>query len=955
MRRFIFAILWGMALSAAAQKVTVKGVIHDSTGLKLPSATVMLMSPKDSTLVNFGVSNTQGVFEIRNVSRGEYLLKISFVGYGTLIRKFRTAESEPITDLGTLTMVSESQMLQEFTVVGDKAAVVVKKDTIEFNAGSFKTKANANVEDLLKKLPGVEVESDGTIRAQGEQVQRVTVDGREFFGRDPKLATRNLPADAVEKVQIFDKKSEQAAFTGIDDGSKEKTVNLELKEEKRNAAFGNIMAGAGTEDRRQAKANINRFSKGRQISFLGMANNINEQGFSIDDYMNFSGGAQQMMGGGGGGGISINVNSGGGASGTGGNSVPLNFGGRQNGIMTNYAGGLNFNQDYDKGRSKSGGNYFYNRLDQQIDRDLNRTNYLPADPALNLPARSYDFVQTSRQSTSGDNHRTNLTVDHFLDSANSLRFTAAASLAENSSDVTSEATTYSPAGDVTNTSDRRTTNTGTSTSFSGSLLWRHKFARKGRTFSSNFTFDRTRSDNDGTLLSENEFFGVNPRTQIIDQINRQRSENGVLGGTFSYTEPLGNRRYLEANYNHRISRNDVDREVFNQENGDLITDAQLSNAYTSEYTYSRPGLNLRINREKYNVTVGAGYQNTRLQGDLITRNVTIDRTFRNLLPVARFNYDFTTFKRFRFDYEASMREPTLQQLQPVVENSDPINIYVGNPELKPSYVHTGSANFTWFDPSKSMNFFTFLNSTYQTKAIINAQSVNENLVRTTTPVNVKDQLSVNANMNLGFPIKKLLSRINVGPSGNYLRTQNILNERESSIIQQTLGGNVRYNLTYKDILTLDLSANVRAQQTRYDANPELDQNFLNKTYSAETSLSFLKHYQLTANYDYFVYESVTTGFRQTIPVMNIWLSRFVLKGNSGELKAGVSNLFDRSLSVTQSATANYLQQERLNNLGRYFMVSFTYALNKQLNPFGGGGGGGGRRGGGMMRMMIRQD
>ncbi|MEY3405912.1 MAG: hypothetical protein RL161_1342, partial [Bacteroidota bacterium] len=422
-----------ISCSVYGQKFTVRGQVVDSLAASLPSATVMLLNPKDSSLVNFGVSDPRGFFEMRNVTKGAYQIKVTFVGYGSFQKLFTIDNpSGTLVDVGQLKLQTESQLLEGITISGTKAPVTVKKDTIEFNAGSFKTKANANVEDLLKRLPGVEVETDGTIRAQGEQVQRVTVDGREFFGRDPKLATRNLPADAVEKVQIFDKKSDQAAFTGIDDGSKEKTVNLELKEEKRNAAFGNLMAGAGTDNRRQAKANINRFTKGKQISFLGMANNINEQGFGIDEYMNFSGGAQQMRGGGG----SFNLNIGG----DGGNQIPLNFGGRQNGIISSYAGGLNFNQDYSKGQSKAGGNYFYNRIEQNINRSLERVNYLPENPTLNLPARSYNFNQDSKQFTTGDNHRTNLTVDHFLDSANSLRFTAAGTLTENTSDVTSSST-----------------------------------------------------------------------------------------------------------------------------------------------------------------------------------------------------------------------------------------------------------------------------------------------------------------------------------------------------------------------------------------------------------------------------------------------------------------------------------------------------------------------------------
>jgi hypothetical protein len=493
-----------------------------------------------------------------------------------------------------------------------------------------------------------------------------------------------------------------------------------------------------------------------------------------------------------------------------------------------------------------------------------------------------------------------------------------------------------------------------STAVNATLLWRHKFSRKGRTFSSNFNFNKSLSDADGTLNSENNFFGnLNNEVQIIDQVNTQKTDNQTLGATFSYTEPLGNRRYLEFNYNYRINRNDVNREVFNRENSALEKDDLLSNEYTSDYTFSRPSINLRFNREKYNVTIGAGYQNTRLEGDLITRNILIDRTFRNVLPTARINYDFTSFKRIRLDYDASMREPTIQQLQPVIDNTDPLNIYIGNPNLKPAYAHTMSANFTTFDPAKSINFFTFINATYQTNAITTSQSVDQRLVRTSIPVNVKDNVNVSANMNLGFPVKKLKSRFNVGPTATYFESINVLNESESSVVQQTIGGNARYNFNMEDKFTLDLSANIRDQITSYESAPEQDQEFINTTWSAETSITILKNFQLNSSFDLYQYESKTTDFRQEIPILNIWLSRFLLKGNSGELKVGVSNLLDKSLGITQTASANFLQQETINNLGRYIMVSFTYALNRQLNPMGGGPGG--RRGPGGMRMMIMRE
>lgn len=934
-RIYILIVLLSIVQISVAQKFSIKGQVTDSTKSALPSSTVMLLSQKDSTLVNFGVSDKTGLFEIKNVGVGDYFLKVTFVGYETYQKRISAVGAGGDINVGSIKMIPQDRELEELVIKGEKAPVTLKRDTIEFNAGSFKVKANANVEDLLKKLPGVEVETDGTVRAQGEQVQRVMVDGREFFGRDPKLATRNLPADAVEKVQVFDKKSDQSIFTGIDDGQKEKTINLELKEEKRNGAFGNMMAGAGTDDRFQAKANINRFGKGKQLSFLGMGNNVNEQGFSFSDFLNFTGGSQQMAGGGGGGRVSIQLD------GDNTNGVPLNFGGRQNGIMTNYAGGVNFNRDLTK-KAQLTSSYFYNRLDQDIRQGTDRINFLPNQP-------SYNFNENSIGSNLNDNHRVNLTLDQKIDSANSIKFTNNITYSESSQRSTTNSETRSNDNTLQNKSERFNTNDQTSFNLNSSALFRHRFAKKGRTLSTNLTLGISKTDGKGNLNSTNQFYGNNPRVEELSQRNTQTNSTQSYGGTLTYTEPLGGRKYLEANYSYRTNQNQVERIVYNEKGGASTIDPFLSNIYNSNYIYSRPGVNFRMNRQKYNFAVGVGYQNTQLKGDLITQNAKINRSFENFLPVARFNYDFSNFKHLRFDYETSMQEPSIQQLQPAVINTDPLNISVGNPDLRPGYAHNLSANFTTFNPSKFINFFAFMTAVYTTNAIANSQSVDPtNFVRTSKPVNVRDNLRINGNFNLGVPIKNLNSRFNFGPTFSITNGINLLNDLENRTKQQTVGGTARYNYTFKEILIVDLSANLSRQQTEYDFNQQQNQAFINRTYTAEANLTFLKNYQLNTSYNYYSYNSETTNFSQNIPVLNIGLSRFLLKNNVGELKIGVNNLLDQNLSVNQTATANYLQQTTSNNLGRYFMVSFTYALNKQLNPMGGGRGG--RRGG--MQMII---
>ncbi len=927
MKKLLLILLVTMSGVASAQKFSIKGQLLDSMSAPLPSATVLLLNPKDSSLVNFGVGNAQGNFEIKNVNKGEHLFKVTYLGFRSLTKKITTPEIGTVVDLGKIIMEPVSNELSAIEIEADKAPVTVKKDTIEFNAGSFKTKQNAVVEDLLKKLPGVEVDNDGNITAQGEQVRRVTVDGKNFFGTDPKLATKNLPADAIKKVQVFDKKSDQTAFSGIEDGQREKTINLELKDDKKNGTFGSLMAGGGTDDRFQSRLSLNRFSKGRQLSFLGMANNVNEQGFSMDDYMNFTGGSQQMMGGGGRVSMSFSADNA--------NGVPLNFGNRANGIMTNYAGGVNFNNQFNK-KTELNGSYFYNYLDHDRDQTTLRENAFENG--------KFTTNSNSRQENSNANNRLNMTLDHKLDSMNSLKLTTSGSYNQTDSEVISSSETLTPNNELQNESQRLSLSSGANAALNSSLLWRHKFGKKGRTFSSNLQLNVSQNDCEAFLDATNTFYGISPREEVLKQKSEQKTDNLTYGATLSYTEPLGGRKYLEANYSYRKNSNDVSRLVYDVAADAPILNTDLSNQYTSDYQYHRTGLNFRVNKVKYNFMLGGSVQSTSLHGGLITADTTIDRSYQNILPAVRFNYDFSNSKHLSFDYETSMQEPGIQELQPVIDNSDPLNIYVGNPSLRPAYSQSWRLNFNTFNPMNFMSFFAFLDVDHTTNAITNARSIDSEFVATMTPVNVSNNMSVVSSANLSFPINKIKSRFTLGGNFRNQKSINLLNEVSSTINQQSAGATFRYSYRYKEIFDVALSARLDRQLTNYQFE-QPDQLFLNNNYTTEANLTIKKNYQLSSNFELLQYDNPSRNFSQTIPLLNLSISRYVLKNNVGEIKFAANNLLDKALGINQTASINYFERQTTNSLGRYFMLSFTYALNKQLNPMGM------RRGGGRMMIM----
>lgn len=892
-----------------AQSIQINGAVSDSMATPLEYATVLLMQSSDSSLTAFGRTNEQGQFELKNVSAGTYLFRITYVGMQTHQQLLHLDGSERVKALGSIVLYPSSALLGDLTVAGERNPLTIRHDTIEYNAGSFKTQPNAPVEDLLKKLPGVEVQQDGSVKAQGETVQNVLVDGKQFFGKDTKLATKNLPADAVDKVQVYDKKSDVATFTGIEDGQKEKTINLELKEEKKNGYFGNAYAGGGTDDRFEGKAMINRFSKKQQLSFIGMGNNTNQQGFSVDDYLNFTGQMQKMMGGGS---VRLEFN-------TEDMPIPLDMGGQNNGYLTTWAGGLNFN-DVWKEKTEVNGSYFFSNLHQRINRDVLRETLLS-------DGGHFLADQQTIQNSDNTSHRINTTIDQKIDSLRSLKFTSDFSYNNTRIQSDGNTQTFDTNNEKQNENTRQNESQGQNSRWNAGLLYRQKFQKKGRTLTANLTFTLNDNNTNGKLSADNTFFvdGL-AETDTIQQMNDQQNKRLDYGVALTYTEPLGKRKYLEANYAYQRNNNGLKRNVYDVDNGERQFNTQLSNEYSSIYDYHRAGMNFRLNRKKYNFSTGLAWQQTNLYGDLRSRDTSIRRSFGNLLPNLRFNYDFQSSRNLALDYEANVREPSVNELQPVIDNSDPLNIYSGNPNLKPEYSHRTDLRFATFDPATFVSFFASVDFTYTKDKIANAEQVDSMFVRTIQPVNVKNEYDGGAYASFGFQIKKISSRVSLRSGFHYVRSLNPINGVENQTKRYISTGELNYEYNLKEWLELSLGAELKYNQTHYSISTDFNQDFLTQNYTADLNVHLPWGLNTGTSLQYHRYPQDNKAYLD-VPIWNAYLSKFILKNNRGELKLSVSDLLNRNVGFSRRAELNYVQEERIRSLGRYFLLTFRYSLN----------------------------
>ncbi len=913
-------------VTAIAQKNgMVKGTAYDTLTKKtVGNATVTLMLKKDSSLISFTMTDSRGRFELTGIPYGEYRLLITHVNYHNTNKFFTINETNKTANLDNIVMNDRAKILSEVVVKSEAPPVTLVGDTIQYNAGSFKTQPNASVEDLLKKLPGVKVEKDGTVKAQGEKVQKVLVDGKEFFGNDPKIATKNLPADAVDKVQVFDKLSDQAQMTGFDDGNSEKTINLKLKKDKKKGMFGKANVGAGTDGRYESKFNINSFKGARQMSVIGMGNNTNAEGFSFMDVLNFTGALNQLKGGG-----NINLNIG--------PDDPLAglLGGNNNGINTTFGGGVNYNNIIGT-KTDFQSNYFYSRYNPKRESHTQRQYFLPA----NL------YRQNSYTDNLNTNQRLNFSADYQIDSFHSLKISPAYSYQETNNRTISDYSTLSDQLTKTNDGNSDKVSTGRGYTFSTNILFRKKFHRKGRTFSFNLFGNFNNSTGDGRLQSITGFYDAVGALINRDSINQQSNSTNDLKGYNAravYTEPVFKRSLLEFSLGSSYSKNTSVKEAYDYNHAsrkfDLLNNL-LTNDYNTAYSYKNAGFRIRKQTKKYNYATGLSWQHAELEGGTNSNNnaTIIGKSFNNILPNARFQYYFSRFKNISINYNTSTNQPTVTQLQPVPDNSNPLYIKQGNPALNQEFSHALRLNASFVNPFKNRNFFVFLTLQETQNKIVNNDRINALGIDSVKPVNVNGILNMNGTLSYGFPVRFLKGTVDISSNINYYHGKQLVNDVANNIRSITFGPQIRLDMNPTDKLNLALSAGINYYNTIYSIENTRNSKYVNQEYSAEIGWQLHKGFFISTDLNYRINGQQVAGYDAKVPLWNASISKQVLRFNRGELKLSANDLLDRNIGISRSTNQNYIEDNSVKNLRRFFLLGFTYNLSKTgLSTPGNGG------------------
>jgi hypothetical protein len=915
---FMFGMLFSSALNAQQTNATISGEVVDSIARKgLAYSTVSIVQQKDSTLVSFARADSSGKFKLSGLPKGNYLLSFSYVGYVPVWKPIQIKDAEQL-NLGRI-ILTDLIHAGDVTVTARRPPVIINNDTIEFNTENFKTQPNAVVEDLLKKLPGVTVDRDGTVKVNGQKVNRFMVNGKEFFTGDPKIATKNLDADAIDKVQVYDRKSDQASFTGIEDGQTEKAINLKLKKDRNNSTFGRVTVGGGNKDRYEGQTNINRFNGDKQMSIIGMGNNTNKQGFSIGDVMNFTGELARGMRNGGG--INLRTSN----SDDAGGGLPITgMGPNQQGIAQTFAGGLNYNNNWNK-RTDLNINGILSDVNLQTDRTINRRNLLPGN--------TFDYTANSSNINHNKQKKISAILDQKIDSSSSIRFTPQLTIQNN---IANSASTYQSINDQQVKLNEGSTNLisqSNAVNFNGNLLYRKKFKKRGRTISSNTSLAFNDSKQDGNLTTINRFYnaGIPLPDSITKQINNRDARTNNIGGNIIYTEGIGLKSLLEFSTFYNISTGESKRNTFDFNNGNGKYDQVnnlLSNHFRSVYTYGGGGLNFRSNFKKLSLTTGASLQVASLESVNKTNSNTIRQTFTDVLPMLSVQFKLKPSVSLGINYNTSTNQPSTQQLQPVADISDPLNTYTGNPNLRRSYTQSLAINFSSFNMYTQRNVFSFLSYSRINNAFVNSDRILPNGSRITMPVNADGNSFLVGNFNAGFPLKKLKSRVDIGLSGSSFRNISFINDQRNIIDNISLTPNIGYQFSLDTTLEIHLTARVNINQANYSLQPQLNNRFFQQVYGLDITNFLPKGFVLNNTLDYTINSGRADGFNTSVPFWNISLAKSFLKYKKGELKFTVLDVLNQNIGINRTANQNFIQDTRYNVLQRYFLLSFSYRLNR---------------------------
>lgn len=912
-------ILLGWISPVFSQQELRSFIVDANSGKALKHITIKVVDHRDSTIRKSGLTDSLGLIVFNQVQKGDYNLRIHAIGYVDTLIHFSILTGKFPAFPGTVYLRPDRGIqLKEVVIRDDGLAVGMKGDTIEYNATKFKTKDNAVVEDLLRKLPGVNIDKTGTIKAQGEVVQRVLVDGKEFFGSDPSVATRNLPADMIQKVQVLDKNSDMAEFTGVADGKQMKTINLITKKDRKRGYFGNLNGGLGDASRYEAGLNVNSFVNEAQMALILKGNNVNKSGFSATELIKLLTQNPEMfnslppsalselmkM-------KSVKIE---------GSSEALAEMARPSGLTDTKYGGLNFNNDWSD-RLKLRSSYFFND-NQTEDRFDNSRQYL-------LLQSPYNYLQSGTKTDHTNNKRIDLSADVKLSKRSSIKISPRINLSnsDRNSGNTFSSVTIGLNPVPINDGMQLFKSESRNNMVSGNTLFRHRLTKAGRTLVFEMTPEYFQSKGNYLNQSTNNLYGENRKTtENTDQQTLSTGNIYSLNNNLVYTEPLSPRYLLQAGQQFYYSHGKYLRQVNNKNalNGNYDDPvAALSDNYTSDRIEYNSKLSVSANYKKLNYTVGAGFKQSQVRGNSLLRNYRVDQHYRAFLPSAYATYKMSASEKLVLNYAMETNMPSVSNLQPIEDNVDPLFTRKGNPDLGQEKNQRLSLAFNSFQLGSGNSVYASFNLNWFNQQItdhtITDAATGKQLI---IPVNVSGNYRYGLNMGKTIRLdgngSSLTAEVNGAYSKSSLMNNNLLNNMKTLSVSPELS--VNYYLGNKVSFSGRGSASWNTR--KFSGLTGLPAENWLLSYSLESIVILPFKMSLEGSIDGFSTPGLSRGYNTSVMVLNSGLNKEI--GKQFSIKAEARDLLNRNQSISRITGNGYIEDKRNNALGRFFQLSVVY-------------------------------
>lgn len=891
--------------NAKVGKISVNGLVKDESGQPMEAVVVKLLVQKDSSMVTGGVTGANGRFLLSRINAGNYKIVFSYLGYKTISKLVKFSVQDSSVSLGTVMMEPANIELKEAVVVGKVPDIVTKEDTVEYNAGSFKTQPNAVIEDLLKKLPGVEVDKDGKIKAQGKEVKKILLDGKEFFSDDPKVASKNLPANIIEKLQVIDRKSDEARFSGVDDGEDETIINLTVKKGMKKGWFGHVTGGAGTDKRYEFNGMLNRLVDETQISFLGGTNNTGNMGAGDMGASMFSGSSRRFGGGGG------------------------------KGTTTSTTTGANFNMGKTD-QLRFGGDIRYGYSNNDVWQKSEQQNFLKDSISYDNSEKTYN--------TKSHNINMNFRLHWEIDTLTVLEFMP--TFGYNKSKMYNHSTSATLGGhsgeeeslrDSINSGEMLSSSDGHGYNFSGRLSLSRRFrSKQGRQMTFSFNFSSNRNEEDGMNYSRNLFY-LNDSVSVVDQKDDNRNWGGSFGVRVTYVEPIFKNHFLTFAYNYNYNYSNADRMAYNipaDGSGELQLDSLYSNRFRNVFQSHRISVGLRGTYPKFRYNVGFDMNPSSSESENLmdhARDVPGKMVF-NYSPLFNAAYRISKQKSLNLEYRGRTRQPSVSQLQPVQNITNPLRISKGNPDLNPSYSNNFRLRYNSFEPEKQRGLMAFVNGSFTLNSIVNQTTYDNNTgVQTTMPVNVNGVWNVNGMVMYNMPFKNKKFRFNTMTNASYNHNIDFVNtggKESERNISRTVNVYENLGLNYNsDLFDVGITGNYSYALTGNSIQSRERQQTMNFGGGMDVAVYIPGNVTVGTDLRYSGSSGYSAGYDRNQWMWNAQVSWQFLKGKQATLMFKIYDILRQVSNISRTATGNYIQDVEYNTLSSYCMLYFSYRFN----------------------------